>query len=260
MRILLTNDDGIHAKGLEILEEIALQFSDDIWIVAPESDQSGLAHSLTLNEPLRLRKLSDKRFALKGTPTDCVIMGVRELMDEKPDLILSGVNSGQNIGDDITYSGTVAAAMEGALLGIPSIALSQAYEWADTQRQIKWQTTIAHSPTIIQQLLEMSIPAKTLINLNFPNCDPDEITGVEITRQGTYDHGLYMEKRHDGRSFPYYWLRFGREVPKQREGTDIIALLENRVSITPVRLDWTHEEFRDELATKIGCNCNNSAK
>ena len=252
MRILLTNDDGIHAKGLEVLEEIATQFSDDIWIVAPETDQSGLAHSLTLNEPLRLRKISEKRFALKGTPTDCVIMGVRELMDTPPDLILSGVNSGQNIGEDITYSGTVAAAMEGTLLGIPSIALSQAYEWNDVQRSLNWQTTLAHAPGLIKKLLAIKIPEKTLININFPNCEPDEITGVEITRQGVFEHGLFMEKRHDGRSFPYYWLRFGREVPEQREGTDIIALLENRISITPVRLDWTHEEFRVELLNIIG--------
>ena len=252
MRILLTNDDGIHARGLEVLEEIARQFSDDIWIVAPETDQSGLAHSLTLNEPLRLRKISDKRHALKGTPTDCVIMGVRELMDEPPDLILSGVNSGQNIGDDITYSGTVAAAMEGTLLGIPSIAVSQAYEWADARRKIIWQNCLTHAPGLIQKLIDTTIPAKTLINLNFPNCEPDEITGVEITRQGTFDHGLFMEKRHDGRSFPYYWLRFNREVPKQREGTDIIALMENRISITPVHLDWTHEEFRDKISTLIG--------
>jgi 5'-nucleotidase len=252
MRILLTNDDGIHARGLEVLEEIAQQFSDDIWIVAPESDQSGLAHSLTLNEPLRLRKIAEKRYALKGTPTDCVIMGVRELMDVQPDLILSGVNCGQNIGDDITYSGTVAAAMEGTLLGVPSIALSQAYEWAADHRLINWQTTLTHAPQLIEKLLAIKIPSKTLINLNFPNCQPDQIAGCEVTRQGTFEHGLFMEKRHDGRSFPYYWLRFGREIPKQREGTDIIALIENRISITPVHLDWTHEEFRHEMMGIIG--------
>ncbi|MCP4070626.1 MAG: 5'/3'-nucleotidase SurE [Hyphomicrobiales bacterium] len=252
MRILLTNDDGIFARGLEILEEVARQFSDDIWIVAPETDQSGLAHSLTLNEPLRLRKISEKRYALKGTPTDCVIMGVRELMAEPPDLILSGVNSGQNIGDDITYSGTVAAAMEGTLLGIKSIALSQAYDWSDGLRKINWQTATVHAPDLVRKLLTKEIPAKTLININFPNCEPEEISGVEITNQGSFDHGLYMEKRHDGRSFPYYWLRFGREVPEQRNGSDIVALVENRISVTPVHLDWTHEEFRVELAHGIG--------
>jgi 5'-nucleotidase len=252
MRILLTNDDGIHANGLELLEEIARQFSDEIWIVAPETDQSGLAHSLTLNEPLRLRKISDKRYALKGTPTDCVIMGVRELMSEPPDLILSGINTGQNIGDDITYSGTVAAAMEGTLLGIKSIALSQAYDWSDGQRAINWETTSVHGPDLVRKILALDVPHKTLININFPNCLPDDVAGVEITRQGSFDHGLFMEKRFDGRSYPYYWLRFGREVPKQRDGSDIVALNENRISVTPVKLDWTHEEFRTRLADEIG--------
>ena len=252
MRILLTNDDGIHAKGLELLEDIARQFSDEIWIVAPETDQSGLAHSLTLNEPLRLRKISERRFALKGTPTDCVIMGVRELMSEAPDLILSGINTGQNIGDDITYSGTVAAAMEGTLLGIKSIALSQAYDWSDGQRAINWETSSVHCPDIIRKILTLDVPHKTLINVNFPNCQPDDVAGVEITRQGSFDHGLYMEKRLDGRNYPYYWLRFGREVPKQRDGSDIVALNENRISVTPVKLDWTNEDFRARLADDIG--------
>ena len=127
MRILLTNDDGIHAEGLAALERIARTLSDDVWVVAPETDQSGFAHSLSLSEPLRLRKIGEKHFAVRGTPTDCVIMGVRKIMPEPPDLVLSGVNSGSNIADDVTYSGTVAGAMEGTLLGIRSIALSQAY-------------------------------------------------------------------------------------------------------------------------------------
>ena len=136
MRILLTNDDGIHAHGLTVLEALARDLSDDVWIVAPETDQSGLAHSLTLNHPLRARQVRDKVFAVNGTPTDCVIMAVRELMPEEPDLILSGVNSGQNIADDVTYSGTVAGAMEGALLGIRSIALSQGYNWDNGLRSV----------------------------------------------------------------------------------------------------------------------------
>ncbi len=251
MRILLTNDDGVHADGLEVLERIARQFSQDVWIVAPETDQSGLAHSLTLNEPLRLRKVGERKFALKGTPTDCVIMGVRELMEEPPDLLLSGVNSGQNIGDDVTYSGTVAGAMEGALLGIRSIALSQGFQW-DEGRVVPWQTCEAHAPAVIARLLETECPPKSLININFPNCEPDEVAGVEVTRQGAFTHGLHMEKRRDGRGFPYYWLRFGRDVPPQRNGTDIIALKENRISVTPLSLDLTHEEFRTELAARLG--------
>jgi 5'-nucleotidase len=138
MRILLTNDDCIHAEGLAALERIARELTDDVWIVAPETDQSGLAHSLTLSEPLRLRKIDDKRFALRGTPTDCVIMGVREVLDEKPDLVLSGVNAGANMADDVTYSGTIAGAIEGTLQGIKSMALSQAYNHAGG-RVVPWE-------------------------------------------------------------------------------------------------------------------------
>lgn len=252
MRILLTNDDGVHAEGLAVLERIARSFTDDVWIVAPETDQSGLAHSLTLHEPLRLRRIGDKHFALKGTPTDCVIMGVRELMDSPPDLILSGVNSGQNAGDDVTYSGTVAGAMEGTMLGIRSIALSQAFRPVDGARQMPWEVAETHAPGVIQTLLGTRFPAKTLINVNFPSCTPDEVSGVEVTRQGAFTHGLSMEMRKDGRGLPYYWLRFGRDIPDQKEGSDIIALRENRISVTPLQLDLTHEAFRADLKTMFG--------
>ena len=247
MRILITNDDGIHAAGLQSLIRIAEKFTHDIWVCAPETDQSGLAHSLTLSEPLRLRKVNDRHYALKGTPTDCVIMGVRELMPEPPDLILSGVNSGQNIADDVTYSGTVAGAIEGTMLGIRSIALSQAYSWDDGLRKVKWETVETHAPEIIKSLLELEFPRRTCINVNFPNCAPDEVDGIEITRQGTFTHGLFMEKRHDGRGFPYYWLRFGRERDNAAKGTDIRALDENRISITPLKLDLTDEAFGEAL-------------
>ena len=249
MRILLTNDDGIHADGLAVLERIARKFTDDIWIVAPETDQSGLAHSLTLNEPLRLRHIEANKYALKGTPTDCVIMGVRELMDEPPDLVLSGVNSGQNIGDDVTYSGTVAGAMEGAMLGLRSIALSQAYNFHDGKREVIWETSETLGPKIIEGLLKKQFPSKTLLNVNFPNCKPGEVRGIEVTEQGTYEpHGLHMEERHDGRGFPYYWLRFGRHVAENREGTDVFALANNRVSVTPLKLNLTHHAFANDLA------------
>jgi 5'-nucleotidase len=252
MRILLTNDDGIHADGLAALERIARKFTDDVWVVAPETDQSGLAHSLTLNEPLRLRRIGEKRFALKGTPTDCVIMGIRELMDSPPDLVLSGVNSGQNSGDDVTYSGTVAGAMEGTLLGVRSIALSQAYGWAEGSRTVPWEVAETHAPAIIEKLLSVPFPDKTLINLNFPNCLPEAVEGLEVTIQGHYDHGLFMEERRDGRGFPYYWLRFGREVPDQRPGSDLLALRANKISLTPLKLDLTHEAFRGELKAIFG--------
>src|SRR3954468_6173781 len=148
MRILITNDDGIHAPGLTVYEDIARALSDDVWVVAPETDQSGVSHSLSLNDPLRLREISDRHFAVKGTPTDCVIMGIRHLMHEtKPDLVLSGVNRGQNVAEDVSYSGTVAGAIEGTILGVPSIALSQAYG-PGGRNAVKWQCAQAHAAGI----------------------------------------------------------------------------------------------------------------
>lgn len=247
MRILITNDDGIHAPGLAVMERVARTLSDDIWIVAPETDQSGLAHSLTLNDPLRLREIDERRFALRGTPTDCVIMGVTHLMEHKPDLILSGVNAGQNIADDITYSGTVAGAMEGTLLGVRSIAISQSYNFDNGARQIPWDVTERHAPALLKKLIQADMAEGTFINVNFPTCAPDAVDGVAITEQGKLLHGLYMEERHDGRGFPYFWLRFGREKNPTEPTTDIGALRANKISVTPLKLDLTAREMNKAI-------------
>ena len=251
MRILLTNDDGVHAEGLAVLERMARTLSDDIWIVAPETDQSGLAHSLTLSEPLRLREVAHRHYALRGTPTDCVIMGVRELMDSPPDLVLSGVNSGQNIADDITYSGTVAGAIEGTLLGIRSIALSQAYNWSDG-RVVPWETVETHGPSLLKKLIDVDLPHGTFLNVNFPNCRPDEVAGTTVTNQGKLTHGLEIEEREDGRGFPYYWLRFRRRAQGPAPGSDLTALSENRISVTPLKLDLTDHDVRQSLSEALG--------
>ncbi|MBH0238971.1 5'/3'-nucleotidase SurE [Methylobrevis albus] len=251
MRILITNDDGIHAPGLEALERIAAAVGDEVWIVAPETDQSGFAHSLTLHDPLRVRELDDRRFAVRGTPTDCVIMAVRQLMPEPPDLVLSGVNAGQNAADDVTYSGTVAAAIEGTLLGIPSIALSQAYEWAG-EGEIPFETAEAHAPAVIRKVFAAGIPKGTLVNLNFPNRAPDAVEGVEVTRQGASLHGLGIEARMDIRRKPYYWLFYGRTFKEPAPGTDVDALARGYVSVTPLRLDMTDDESLGWLGSAIG--------
>ncbi len=251
MRILLTNDDGIHAEGLAVLERIARSLSDDVWIVAPETDQSGLAHSLTLSEPLRLRKISDKHFALRGTPTDCVIMGIREVMDSKPDLILSGVNAGSNLADDVTYSGTVAGAIEGTLQGVRSMALSQAYR-LEGGRVVPWEVVEAYAPKLLRQMLDVELPDGTFLNLNFPNCRPDEVQGIAVTAQGRTDFALGVEERADGRGFPYYWLRFNERVGRFREGTDINALQNGKISVTPLKLDLTDYAVQDRLAQALG--------
>lgn len=251
MRILLTNDDGIHAEGLACLERIARTISDDVWVVAPETDQSGFAHSLSLSEPLRMRKIDDRHYALRGTPTDCVIMGVRKIMPEPPDLVLSGVNSGSNVADDVTYSGTVAGAMEGTLLGFRSIAISQAYNFANDERIVPYETAEALAPALLKKLIAAELPEGVLLNVNFPNCQPEEVTGTDVTAQGKIVHGLWIDERKDGRSLPYYWLRFGRQPPDIREGSDLAALRDNRVSVTPLKLDLTAHEFKDRLKQAI---------
>jgi 5'-nucleotidase len=242
MRILITNDDGIHAEGLAVLERIAATLSDEVWVVAPETDQSGLAHSLTINDPLRLRKAGDRRYALRGTPTDCVIMAVTHVMPEKPDLVLSGVNSGANLADDVTYSGTVAGAMEGTLLGIRSIALSQAYSYQDQRRLVPWEVVETHAPGLLKKLVEIDLEYGTFLNVNFPNCGVDEIAGTVVTHQGKLLHGLSVEERADGRGFPYFWIRFGRSPVDADDASDVTALRDNRISVTPLKLDLTDRD------------------
>jgi 5'-nucleotidase len=251
MRILLTNDDGIHAEGLAALERIALTLSDDVWIVAPETDQSGLAHSLSLSEPLRLRQISEKHFALRGTPTDCVIMGIRQVLDVKPDLILSGVNSGSNVADDVTYSGTIAGAIEGTLQGVRSFALSQAYVHDGGARVVPWEVAETHAPDLLKKLMTLDLPDGTFLNLNFPNCKPDEVAGTEVTSQGNLAFNLQVDERADGRGFPYYWLRFGERSGTFRKGTDIHALKEKRISVTPLKLDLTDYSVQDRVSRAL---------
>jgi 5'-nucleotidase len=249
MRILITNDDGIHAPGLKVCEAIARAISDDVWVVAPETDQSGVAHSLSLNDPLRLREVGERHFAVRGTPTDCIIMGVRHIMKDAPDLILSGVNRGRNAAEDVTYSGTVAGAMEGTVLGFPSFALSQAFS-GPTKGNPHWNTAEQFAPDIIRKVLSLGIPRDVLVNINFPDCAPNAVQGVAITSQGKRDQELLrIDPRFDGRGNPYYWIAFSRTPPSTtKNGTDMSALAQNRISVTPLRLDLTDEPFMTALA------------
>jgi 5'-nucleotidase len=252
MRILITNDDGIHAPGLQALERIARALSDEVWVVAPETDQSGAAHSLTLSDPLRLRPIDERRFALRGTPTDCVIMAVRHVMPSPPDLVLSGVNRGQNVADDITYSGTVAGALEGAVLGIPSIAFSQAFS-ADNRGNPRFATAEELGPDLVHKLLAAGIPRGTLLNVNFPDRSPEEVVGVALTVQGRRDQQfLEVDARVDGRGFPYFWIAYKSHMFESLEGTDLRAVAEGRISVTPLRLDMTAHELMDRFADALG--------
>jgi 5'-nucleotidase len=250
MRILITNDDGIHSEGLDICAEIAGALSQDVWVIAPELDQSGVSHSLSLNDPLRLRAIEDRRFAVKGTPTDCVIMGARHLMkDHPPDLVLSGVNRGRNAGEDVIYSGTVAGAVEGTILGIPSFALSQAYR-SRNGRQPQWATAVHFAPGIIRRVLKAGIPRDVLVNINFPDCAPDAVKGIAVTTQGrNRQERLQIDARQDGRGNAYYWIAYVRRRALQpADGSDISALADNRIAVTPLRLDMTDDPFMTRLA------------
>jgi 5'-nucleotidase len=254
MRILLTNDDGVHSHGLEVLEEIARALSDDIWVVAPETDQSGVSHSLSLNDPLRLREIGPRRFAVKGTPTDCVIMGARHIIpDGRPELVLSGVNRGRNAAEDVTYSGTVAAAIEGTVLGIPSFALSQAFTTA-TRRDPHWATALKFGPDLIRRVLADGMPRDVFVNINFPDCAPESVRGIAVSTQGKRPQELLrIEPRRDGRGNPYYWIAYERApLHTQRDGTDLSALADNRIAVTPLRLNMTDEPFMTRLAEILG--------
>jgi 5'-nucleotidase len=239
-RILVTNDDGIHAPGLEVLERIAATLSDDVWVVAPETEQSGASHSLTLSDPVRLRRLDERRFAVKGTPTDSVLMAVRNILPEQPHLVLSGVNRGQNLCEDITYSGTVAAAMEGTVFGVPSIALSQSYGIKGRSGELRWQTAEHHAPALIRKLMASEWGEGVLINVNFPDCEPDEVAGTEVTVQGERDQDMVrIDERIDARGRPYYWLGVGHRRREPEEGTDLKAIYDRKISVTPLHMDLT---------------------
>ncbi len=251
MRILITNDDGIHSPGLDALERIARTLSDDVWVIAPETDQSGVAHSLTLSEPLRLRQVSDRRFAVRGTPTDCVIMGVRKVLPGMPDLVLSGINRGQNLAEDVTYSGTVAGAMEASILGIRSIAVSQAYNW-DVGSEPDYSTAETHAPELFRKLLDFKMPRHTLLNVNFPSGGPEAVNGTKVTVQGHHEQsGLTISERRDGRGYPYYWLGFQDRGQSMLENSDLHAVGEGYISVTPLRIDLTAHDMLGDLASEL---------
>lgn len=250
MRILITNDDGIDFPGIAILERVAAAISDEVWVVAPETDQSGLSHSLTLGDPLRLRQLGERRFALRGTPSDCIIMATRKIIGEKPDLVLSGVNAGQNTADDVTYSGTVAGAIEGTLIGIPSVSFSLAFD-SEGGGALHWDTAEAFAPEIIRRLLDFGFPDSVLYNVNFPDVPPDKVTGIDATKQGRLIHNLFIDERTDPRGNTYYWLGYRRRRCEPVPGTDLVSVENGRISITPLRLDLTDHALSERLRAHL---------
>jgi 5'-nucleotidase len=239
-RVLVTNDDGIHAPGLKVLEKLAKTLSDDVWVVAPETEQSATSHSLTLRRPLRERRLGPKRFSVDGTPTDCVLIAKHQIMaDCQPDLVLSGINDGGNLGEDVTYSGTVAATMEAALLGIRAIAFSQ-------QRQpdgsVRWKVAEKHLPDIVRRVAAMQWSKDLLVNVNFPAVAPEEVTGIFVCRQGRREQGTTVTEGADPSGRRFVWIGGYQADDSVDLDTDLAVTAKGGISVTPLHLDLTHRE------------------
>lgn len=245
LRILISNDDGINAPGIKVLERIARSISKDVWVVAPEHEQSAAGHSLTIRRPLRVRQVSRRRFAVDGTPTDSVLLGVNHVMTGKrPDLVLSGINRGSNLGEDVTYSGTVAAAMEATILGIPAIALSQ---YITHPHPVKWATAEHFAADIIRRVMAVGWGRNVLMNVNFPDVVASHVTGVEVTRQGKRKIGDDIHKRLDPRGEPYIWIGAQRAEERTTPGTDIEAVCRGAISVTPLCFDLTDRDTMQAL-------------
>ncbi len=244
-KVLIVNDDGIHAPGIQLLEKIVRRYTDDVWVVAPDEEKSGASHSISMNIPVRVRELDERHFAVKGTPTDCALLAIYEIMKEKPTLLLSGINRGANLAEDITYSGTVAVAMEGALLGIPSIALSQVFLPRGT---VRWETAETYTPVVLERLLKVRWHDNTFVNVNFPDVAPDDVSGLRIVTQGQRPPGSFLpEGRVDGRDVPYYWIKIAYKDGGYEPGSDLEAIRDKAVAISPVQLNMTAERFRADL-------------
>ncbi|MDR0695367.1 MAG: 5'/3'-nucleotidase SurE [Holosporales bacterium] len=240
MKILISNDDGIGAPGIKVLEEVAIQFTDDVVVVAPDSNMSGAGHSLTLKSPLRLVEHDERHFSVSGTPTDSVVMALRHIVSEKPDFVLSGINFDSNLAEDITYSGTVAAAMEACLLGIPSIAFSQKMRH---DGGITWDIAQKFAPIILTTIMQsFSFQKGILLNVNFPSGNVEDVRGIKITRQGVRAIEDHVIQSVDPRGDPYFWI--GPADYRKNENhidmeTDLGAVHNGYVSITPISLDMT---------------------
>ncbi len=250
-RILITNDDGIHAPGIELLEEIARDISDDVWVVAPDSERSGAGHSVSITNPIRMRQLGPKRYEIGGTPTDCVLMALWQFMsDGRPTVVLSGINSGANLGEDVSYSGTIAAAMEGTLLGIRSIALSQIRPPGGVA---DYAPSRAFAPGLLRRLIELDAwPQGSFVNINFPDCPVAEVNGVRLTRQGQRPPGSFtIDARVDARNQPYFWVKIQYPEDKAPPDTDLEAVADKAISVTPIRMDFTDHEWRSTLGEAL---------
>ncbi len=241
--ILVCNDDGIHSEGLAALAA-ALDEVGEVWVVGPDRERSAASHSLTLHRPLRVTQLGPRRFTVDGTPTDCVNLAIQGVVPRRPRLVMAGINKGANLGEDITYSGTVSAAMEGTLLGVPSIALSRAgrdgFEFGDAA---------AFGRALANHVLDHGLPRDTLLNVNVPDRPAGAVTEFAFTRQGRRRYGNPIVEKSDPRGRKYYWIGSDEFEFIEEEGTDCAAVARGIISITPIHLDLTNYASFGELRT-----------
>ena len=239
--ILLTNDDGVHAQGLETLST-ALEPIAEIRIVAPDREKSGVSHAVTFHRPIRAQPVSNGTIVIDGTPTDCVLYGVLHFLDKRPDLVISGINRGPNLGDDVTYSGTVAAAMEGALLRIPSMAVS-----IEGGSERTFQIAAHFAKRFAEMILREGLPPRTFLNVNVPDRPLEEIGGIRICRSGVRVYQDRLEERSDPRGGKYFWLGGDEPTFVPEQNTDFDVLSNGMVAVTPLQLDWTNHVAVDHL-------------
>ena len=249
-RILITNDDGYSADGIKILYEIAKSYTSDVWIVAPEYEKSGASHALTFIKDLTLKKQDENIYSVNGTPSDCVVIALENvLQDKRPDILLSGINSGVNVAEDVTYSGTIAAAMEGVIRRVPSIAISQNYDLGK-KNEISWDVSKAFLDKVLDSVSATGWDFNSLLNVNFPQCNVNEVNGIEVTSQGNRETDDLVLWKKENNLFRIGLQRRLGESSKPKNNilnkpidgvmTDVVALTSNKISITPLHLDLTH--------------------
>jgi 5'-nucleotidase len=251
-RILITNDDGISAPGIAVMERIARTLTDDVWVVAPDFERSGAGRAVSLAEPVRVRQIDDRHFALlRGTPADCAVVGLNDILRESPPtLVLSGVNRGANLAEELTYSGTIAGAMEATMYGVRAIAMSQVFTRG---QEVRWQTAETHARRVIEQLLETPALPGVFHNVNFPDLEPHAVKGIRAVRQGNWGRiRVDVHQRMDARNFPYAWLAFTHEIGAPDEDTDLGAVHRGYVSVTPLHADITHHGSLAALRGRVG--------
>ena len=244
-RVLIVNDDGIHAPGIQLLEKVVREHCNDVWVVAPDEEKSGASHSISMHNPIRQRQLDARHIAIKGSPTDCVLMALQQVMPERPTLVLAGINRGGNLADEIHYSGTIAVAMEAALLGLPAIALSQVFpRGAD----VPWGTAERYAVPLIEQILERGIDDGSFVNINFPPIDADAVSGVQLATMGRRPPGAFKtEARVDNRQVPYYWVHLEPDEGREEEGSDLRAMNDKAISVCPLQIDMTDRAMLGSL-------------